>query len=232
MAKVLLVEDDQGLATIVIETLRQQRCAVEHSADGDDAAARLACSEYDLIILDWNLPNKTGVEICSEFRNNGGTTPVLMLTGRGLTSERVEGLDAGADDYLTKPFNVEELAARVRALLRRVGGRVHGNVLKFDDISLDRDTFSVSRADKNIQLVPKEFAILEFLMRHPNTVFSGEALFKRVWTWDEEASGEIIRTHIKNLRKKLDIPGKECPIQTIHGVGYKLQTPDRSKNQA
>lgn len=221
MAKILIVEDEPAMSEPIKLFLTHEHHLVEVVTDGLEAIERLKFYKYDVIILDWMLPNATGVEVCKQFRSGGGTTPILMLTARQQTQEKVFALDAGADDYLTKPYEVQEVSARVRALLRRPQS-VAGNILKARNVILEPSTFKVSRDGQEIQLLPKEFALLEFFMRHPNQVFSAEALLDRVWSSDSEASPETIRTYIKRLRQKIDVAGQTSLINTVHGVGYKL----------
>jgi DNA-binding response OmpR family regulator len=224
MAKILVVEDNKDIADLVSQALGFENHAVEAVVDGQEGLERLQVYDYDMAILDWDLPGKSGVSVCKEYRTGGGAIPILMLTGKGKVSEKEEGLDAGADDYLTKPFNMRELTARVRSLLRRSGGRATANVLSVGDVSLDPQKYQVTRAGAAIKLVPKEFALLEFLMRNPNRVYSAEALFSHVWKADDEASPDIVRTHIKNLRKKLGGGAADSIIETVHGVGYRVSS--------
>lgn len=222
MAKILIVEDDMDISTIVSRWLKHENHLVEISKDGEDAFVKLKLNQYDLIILDWMLPKITGVELCQKFRANGGTTPILLLTAKSTIENKETGLDSGADDYLTKPFDLKELSARVRALLRR-SGSLTSKILKVGDLTLDAEMHQVLLLDSPVVLNPKEFALLEFLMRHPNQIFSGEALLSRVWQSDAMASTDTVRAHIKNLRKKIDQPGKTSPISTVHGLGYKME---------
>lgn len=222
MAKILVVEDDADVNRTICNALTYEHHTVESVLDGTDALDRLKAYNYDVVVVDWQLPGLSGLEVCREYRSKGGKALMIMLTGKSKLTEKEEGLDAGYDDYLTKPFDVRELSARIRALLRRVSSRISGNVLESGNVKLEPNTYRVTRAGKEIKLVPKEFAILEFLMRHPNIVFSCEALMSRIWTADEESSPEIIRTHIKNLRKKLEVAGQPELIGTVHGVGYRL----------
>lgn len=222
MASILVVEDDPDFREALYNWLTSEHYNVEVEKDGGQALSKLRVREYDVIVLDWGLPTVAGAEICREFRNRGGTTPILMLTGRNSVSDKTTGLDYGADDYLTKPCNLNELSARIRALLRRSSGQV-SNVLRVGDLLLNATTYSVSRHGEELSLQPREFALLEFLMRHPNTVFSPEALLDRVWASEADASPHAIRTCMMRLRKKLDVEGEESLIQTVHGVGYKLQ---------
>lgn len=224
MAKILVVEDNKDIADLVSQALSFENHAVEAVGDGAEGLQRLQVYDYDMAILDWDLPGKDGVSICKEYRAGGGGIPVLMLTGKGKVSEKEEGLDSGADDYLTKPFNMRELAARVRSLLRRSGSRATDNVLSVGEISLDPQKYQVTKGGEEIKLVPKEFALLEFLMRNPNRVYSADALFSHCWKADDEASPDIVRTHIKNLRKKIGGGAAGSIIETVHGVGYRISS--------
>jgi DNA-binding response OmpR family regulator len=223
MAKILVIEDDVDLAGMVVDWLNFEHYTVELVYTGTDGMDRLAVSAYDAVILDWDLPGVSGVEICRRFRSEGGTTPMIMLTGKDAIAEKEEGLDSGVDDYLTKPFNMKELSARLRAVLRRPAGLME-NTLKARDIELEPIKYWVKKGGVEIQLLPKEFSLLEFFLRHPNQVFSADALIQRVWISDSEATGDAIRTCLKRLRKKLNDTDEQDPIiQTIHGVGYKLR---------
>ena len=222
MAKILLVEDEKDLSDPVRLFLESQDHLVDVINDGHDAIEKLKYYTYDVIILDWVLPGMLGVEVCRLFRQNGGTTPILMLTAKSNTQEKIKALDAGADDYLTKPFDLDEVSARIRALLRRPIA-LSANVLKARNLVVEPNTYRVIRDNEEVQLLPKEFALLAFFMRHPNQVFSPEALLDRVWASDSDASPETIRTYIKRLRQKIDVEGQPSIINTIHGVGYKLE---------
>lgn len=222
MAKILVVEDDPQILKVIDDCLKIDHHTVETEEDGSIALEKLKLFEYDVLIFDWNLPGVTGVELCREYRNRGGRGSILMLTANTTISNKEEGLGSGADDYLTKPFDVRELSARVKALARRSSVALTATNLKVGGVELDRDRFCVTLYDQPIKLVPKEFALLEFLMRHRNIVFSAEALLSRVWKAEEDASPEIIRTHIKNLRRKLEHDGKPSIIETVYGVGYKV----------
>jgi DNA-binding response OmpR family regulator len=222
MAKLLLIEDDKHLAGMILEWLRGQHHVVEVTHDGRDGFERLVCSEYDLAIIDWNLPGMEGPEICQEYRKNKGSAPIIMLTGRATIGEKVAGFDAGADDYLTKPFNMDELSVRIKALLRR-GRQVGENVLTAHGLVLDPTKFSLTKNGLEVQLLPKEFALLEFFMRNPGTIFSNDALFRHVWRSDSEASETAIRTCVKRLRTKIDEADQPSVIETIPRVGYRLR---------
>ncbi len=171
------------------------------------------------------MPFVSGVELIHQFRSSGGKTPILMLTGRNSVPEKTEGLDAGADDYLTKPFDLNELSARLRALLRRPP-EVNANVLKSSDLVLNPSTREVTLGDSPINLLPLEYSLLEFFMRHPNHVFSHNALVERVWKSESNATAEAVRTCVMALRKKITIAGKQSMIRTVHGTGYKFASED------
>ncbi|MBX9947767.1 MAG: response regulator transcription factor [Candidatus Obscuribacterales bacterium] len=222
MAKILLVEDDLEVCEVVSDWLTDEHYTIDVVNSGSEAIERLRFDKYDVLIFDWQLPDLTGIEICKRFRSKGGNTPVLMLTGKAEITDKETGLDAGADDYLTKPFHPRELSARVRALLRR-SGELKPNVLTCGDIELDPQAFKVTKGGKEITLLPKEFALLEFFLRHPNQVFSPEALLDRVWSAESEASPDTIRVHITKLRGKIETEGQPSPIKTIHRQGYKWE---------
>ena len=222
MAKVLVVEDDIALAKMISDWLSLEHHKTELIHDGTEAAHMLKVYDYDLIVLDWELPGLMGVDILKEFRGRGGLTPVLMLTGRSSIDDKEKGFDYGADDYLTKPFHAKELTARLRAILRRPEAFL-GDILRVGDITLERANFCVKRGDEEIRLLPKEFALLEFLMRNQGRVFAPEALLNRVWVAESEATVDALTTCIKRLRKKIDVEGRSSIIRTVHGVGYKLE---------
>lgn len=222
MAKILLVDDDKDLCEFVVDALEFDGHAVEVSHDGDDALTRLALSAYDTIVLDWDLPNVRGIEICKKLRSDNVKVPIIMLTGRTGTADKLDGLDSGADDYLTKPFDVRELCSRVRALLRRSSDSV-GDVLRVGDIELDPVNYSVKVRGEDVRLLPKEFQLLQFLMRHPGRVFSHDALLAQVWNLESDATDEAIRSCMKRLRKKLEDVAAEPLIETVHRVGYRLR---------
>lgn len=224
MSKILLVEDDKEVCDVVSDWLIDEHYTVDVVNSGSEAIERLRFDKYDVLIFDWQLPDLSGIEVCKRFRSKGGITPVLMLTGKGEIEDKEVGLDAGADDYLTKPFHPRELSARVRALLRR-SGELKMNVLTCGDIVLDPQGFKVTKDGKDVSLLPKEFALLEFFLRHPNQVFSPEALLDRVWSAESEASPDTIRVHITKLRGKIDTDGQPSIIKTLHRQGYKLEPP-------
>lgn len=221
MAKILLVEDDKDLVGMVRSMLQSEHHTVEALSNGSDATQHLRIYPYDIIVLDWELPGASGIEILKQFRSSGGKTPIIMLTGRDKIDDKELGLEIGADDYLTKPFAMRELSARIKALLRR-SPQIAENILVAGDIELDPSKYRVTKSGNPVQLLPKEFAVLEFLLRHPNQVFTADALLERVWKSDSEATAEALRTTMKRLRKKIENADGLQPIRTVHGVGYVL----------
>jgi DNA-binding response OmpR family regulator len=224
MPKILYVEDDSDTAQAVIDLLTAKRFVIEHEIDGNAAWERLCLYQYDLLILDWILPGMTGIEILRRFRQRGGLTPALMLTGNSAIADKESGFSVGTDDYLTKPFDIRELALRVDALLSRPRERLEP-VLRVGSISLDSNSFTVTRADEEIKLMPKEFALLQFFLRHPNVVFSADTILERVWHSDADVTTDTVVTTLKRLRKRIDVEGQTSVIQTVFGVGYKLVPP-------
>ena len=225
MAKVLIVEDDKQLSALLADWLTGEKYATEVVYKGTDGLERLKFYKYDVVILDWELPGMSGPEICKQYRNDGGTTPILMLTGNKEIEQKAEGLDSGADDYLTKPFDMKELSARLRALLRR-SNQVSKTLLTAGSLKLDPVSRKVLLCDKEVDLQPKEYSLLEFLLRHPNQPFNAEAIMDRVWTASSDAAPDTVRLHVMRLRNKIDEPGKESIIRTLHRVGYMLVPPE------
>lgn len=221
MAKILIVEDEVALVDLMRDSLTAQGYLLDHVDDGNAAISQLKFNQYDLIILDWQLPGADGLTILKSYRDNGGQAPVLMLTGKSKIEDKESGLESGADDYLTKPFHVRELVARIKALLRRRVVAPAGN-LTAGGVELDTVARRVFRDGKEILLLPKEFALLEFLMKHPSEVFSPDALIQRVWATDSEATPAAIRIYVTRLRKKIDKDDSSSIITTVHGVGYRL----------
>jgi len=218
-----MVEDDLGLTRMVRDWLATEKHQLESVTDGPEGLERLRFYQFDLVILDVQLPGMDGFEILRQYRSTGASTPVLMLTGKDAVGDVESGLIGGADDYLTKPFHMRELSARIRALLRR-SGRFLGNTLKVRNIELDATKYEVTKDGVKVTLLPKEFALLEFMMRHPNEVFSPEALLNRVWPSSSDATVDALTTCIKRLRRKLDADSEVSIIKTVHGRGYKLET--------
>jgi len=229
MAKLLLVDDDVRLSAVIEDVLTAEGYEVEFHSRGEDGWDKMVTVVYDLIILDWNLPDATGPDLCKRFRAEGKYTPVLLLTGRDKIADKIEGLDAGADDFLTKPFNLQELSARVRALLRRFQSYPVDNKtapISAGDIVLDRKSRSVIRNGSRVLLLPKEFALLEFFMLNPEQVFSPNEILDKVWSQEDDSSPDTVRVHITKLRSKLGGSLEDSPIKTLHRVGYMFsQTP-------
>ena len=225
MSKILIVEDEVYLSSAISDWLKRDNHVVETIENGRDALDHLRVYKYDLIILDWMLPGLEGVEVCRQFRADSGKTPILMLTARDTIDDKAGGLDAGADDYLTKPFHLKELSARVRALVRRPQ-EISSNVLKFGNLLLDPAAGRLTKDGHEVHLLPREFNLLEFFMRHPNQLFSADAILDRVWTSDTLASTDSVRTHIKTLRRKIDTDGQPTRITNLQGKGYRFEGGD------
>ncbi len=220
MPKILLAEDDLITGASMRDCLSANH-TVEWVIDGTEAFDRLKFYKYDIAIIDWDLPGLNGVEVCRQIRQMGSSIPVLMLTGKSSLDEKETGLDSGADDYLTKPCHMREVEARIRALTRRSNTSVK-TTIEVSGFRLDLKLRSVFFGELEITLLPKEFALLEFLMRNPNEVFSCEAILERVWSSESQSSPNTIRTFMYTLRKKLQSQTDCCPIETVHGAGYKF----------
>lgn len=224
MAKILVVEDDKTISENVVDFLTSERHVVELVEDGQSALDMLAAYKFELIILDVQLPKLSGYEVCKRFREQrDGDTPILMLTGQSAVADKTEGLDSGADDYLTKPFDLRELSARIRALLRRPPV-VRNNVLSAGDITFDTQTMTCKRGTETIKLLPKEYALLEFLLRHKNQVFSVEALLDQIWHSESESTPDAVRQVISRLRNRIDVDGQPSLITTVVGLGYTIES--------
>ncbi len=225
MAKILVVEDDDDLLETLSQLLKAENHVVETVSEGDEGLQRLQVYDYDLAIVDWGLPGLEGIEVCRQYRAGGGKALILMLTGKSSVTERGEGLDSGADDFLSKPFNLRELAARVRALLRRAGSvPSQGQVLKTANVEMSTGSHRVTKGGTEITMSRKEYALLECFLRDPNRVYSVDILLRDIWSDTPYASAATVRTHVKTLRKKIDTDGNETLIETVHGVGYKLRS--------
>lgn len=222
MAKILFVEDDCELAAGVCAHLKTEKHVVEHFENGEAAIACLASYKFDVIILDFMLPDVSGDVLCQRFRSEKIDIPILMLTGKTAIEDREKGLDSGADDYLTKPFDVRELSARIRALLRRPSS-LKESLLATKDLVLDPASAKVTRAAKEIRLQAKEFAVLEFFLRHKGHVYSADDILNNVWSADSESSPEAVRQTIKRLRDKIDRPDEKSLITTIVNIGYTIE---------
>lgn len=224
MSKILLVEDDTEMCGWLEDWFKQENFVFESANCGEDALQLMEQFEFDVIILDWGLPDISGIEVCRRYRSKGGDAPVLFLTGKGDIDDKEQGLDSGADDYLTKPFDVRELAARVRSLLRRPK-QILPVELTVNGVALDLKTRVVREGTTNLRLMPKECALLEFLMRHPDTIYSSKALLDAVWRSDSDSSEDTVRTCMRTLRLKLQKLGRDDLIKTILGSGYIIELP-------
>lgn len=225
--RILIVEDEHKIAGAIKRGLEQESYAVDVAYDGDEGLSSALTDEYDIIVLDRMLPGLLdGADICKEVRAQGIRTPILMLTAKDKIEDRVAGLNAGADDYLVKPFAFEELLARVRALLRRPQDTL-GNVLKLDDLTLDTQSFEVKRAGQTIQLSQREYALLEYLMRNQNRILSKTNIIGHVWDYDADILPNTLEVYIGYLRSKIERPFKGPRlIHTVRGFGYKLGIED------
>lgn len=222
--RILVVEDEHKIANAIKKGLEQERYAVDVAYTGTEGLDFAESEEYDLLILDLMLPEIDGLTITKTLRSNKVHTPILILTAKGETSEKVEGLDSGADDYLTKPFSFEELLARVRALSRRPQKTLH-TTLTVNDLELDTTTFEVKRNGNLIQLSSKEFSLLEYLMRHAGRVVSKDSIINHVWDYDSDILPNTVEVYIKYLRNKIDkpFPDQKPLIHTVRGFGYKIE---------
>ncbi|HXJ37559.1 MAG TPA: response regulator transcription factor [Candidatus Eisenbacteria bacterium] len=221
--RILVVEDEPKVASFVRRGLEAEHYAVDVAADGEAGLAQALATAYDLVVLDVNLPKRDGFGVVRELRARGQTVPVLLLTARGGVSDKVTGLDVGADDYLTKPFAVEELLARVRALLRR-GAPSATPALSLADLTLDPVTREVTRAGKRIELTAREHALLEFFLRNRGRVLSRALIAQRVWGVEFDTFTNVIDVYVNYLRRKIDADFEPKLLHTVRGVGYVLKT--------
>ena len=229
MAKILLVEDDVPLANVIATWLETQNYVVDQVHNGEDAMQVLTNYQYDLLIFDWELGGVAGISVCKWFRNRGGSTPILFLTGRSDITSKVEGLETGADDYLCKPFEYRELSARIKTLLRRPTSMV-SSVLKVGNMALNVVTRKVSMGENEIVLTPREFGLLEYLMRHPDVPYSSRTLLDSVYPLDSALSEDTVRSCMRSLRKKLTFGDEPCPVKTTRKQGYFVESnPGESK---
>jgi two-component system response regulator MprA len=224
MTSILVVDDEPGVRDSLERALGLERYAVDTADDGAAALERVANRAYDAIVLDVSMPPPDGLEVCRRLRAGGDRTPVLMLTARDAVDDRVAGLDAGADDYLVKPFAVKELSARLRALLRR-SDPGDEPVLRFADLALDTRTREATRGDRAIELTRTEFALLELLLHHPRQVLSRSQIYEAVWGYDFGAASNSLGVYVGYLRRKTEEGGEPRLIHTARGVGYALREP-------
>ncbi|MGC1307743.1 MAG: response regulator [Phormidesmis sp.] len=221
--KFLLVEDDEALASVIEKLLAEHHYVMDLATDGIAGRDMAETFTYDLILMDWMVPKLDGVQLCQHLRNQGNYTPIILMTARDDSTDRVAGLDAGADDYLVKPFEFEELLARIRALLRRAEG-IASPVLQWGDLCLDPRNSKVTCRDLPVPVTPKEYALLELFLRNPSRIFSLDNLLDRVWSFEDLPSVGSVRTHIKGLRQKLKKAGLPDIIATVYGLGYRLKS--------
>ena len=221
--RILLVEDDIPLAEALAEALNDQRYVVDVVNDGELAKTQLQVLEYDLLMLDVMLPKLSGVNLCKQLRSQGYTTPILMVTARDTSDDKVIGLDAGADDYLVKPIDLPELSARIRALLRR-GTVSASTTLEWKGVNLNPSTHEASYSDRPLHLTPKEYSILELFLRNEQRVLSRNFIIEHIWSLDDPPQEDSIKAHIKSLRQKLKAVGASPElIETVYGIGYRLK---------
>ena len=219
---ILIVEDETALAEAVEHILRKAGHSADRVADGQSALVYIRVGTYDLILLDIMLPKLDGLSVLRQMRSEGVQTPVLMLTARTTVPDKVAGLNAGADDYLTKPFDPEELLARVGAMTRRKGAMVL-NEISFQDLTLDLNTVTLRRGERDVQLSPKEFALARLMLSEPNMTYSKDLLISRAWGLDSEATDNNVEAYISFLRKKLRYLGSEVTIKNLQKIGYRLE---------
>ncbi len=223
MIKILVIEDDPAILRLLQRGLSMEGYQVETATNGESGLKLFQEKQPDLIVLDLMLPGMDGLEVCQRIRQKS-KLPILILTAKDAVQDRVEGLDAGADDYLVKPFNLEELLARIRALLRRTE-QERQPVLRFADVTIDTTTREVRRGDRKLELTKKEYQLLELFMRHPRQVLTREMIFDRIWGYDFGGESNVLEVYIRYLRQKLEQNGEPRLIHTVRGVGYVMREP-------
>ncbi len=225
--RILLVEDDFNLAETLAEAITDQRYVVDVASDGESALDHIKALDYDLLLLDVMLPDFNGIDLCQKLRSQGYQMPILMITALDTVSDKIMGLDAGADDYIIKPVDLGELFARIRALLRR--GSSTPPILEWGKLQFDPSTYEVSYSDQTIHLTPKEYSLLELLLRNGRKVLSRHAIIDSVWSLEDPPEEDTVKFHIRSLRKKLKAAGAADDfIETVHGIGYRLIKLDSS----
>jgi len=224
--RVLLIEDDENITELVRYNLERAEYLVDTSADGEEGLAKANEETPDIVLLDWMLPNLSGLEICRRLRRNSDTAnvPIIMLTARAEEPDRIRGLETGADDYITKPFSPKELMARMQAVLRRVRPALAGQMMTFEDITLDNVSHRVTRGDHLVHLGPTEYRLLRHFMENPGRVFSREQLLDSVWGHDVYVEPRTVDVHIRRLRKAINIEGTDDFIRTVRSAGYALDS--------
>lgn len=223
--KILLIEDDHKIASAIRRGLAQENFTVDNAYNGVEGYEMASTGDYAVVVLDLMLPKLSGQEVCKRLREDEIHTPILMLTAKSQLEDKIEGLNIGADDYLTKPFAFEELLARIKALIRRPANNVN-NKLVYEDLSIDTDTFQVVRGKKEIQLSKKEYTVLEFLLRNKEAIVTKDQLINRLWDYDSDVLPNTIEQYISYLRNKIDKPfkTKKPLIKTVRGFGYKISS--------
>ena len=219
--KILIIEDEKKIVSFVKNGLKSEGFTVDSANDGEEGMFMAGESQYDLIVLDVMLPGMDGITICKKLRSMGKTTPIIMLTAKDAVEDRVKGLDAGADDYLTKPFSFAELLARIRALTRR-HQTAKSKTLKIGDLAIDIEAHTVMRGKRTIELSPTEFKLLSYLAQNQNKALSKSLILENIWGYDFSPESNIVDVYIKYLRDKIDKGAKKSLIQTVYGVGYKI----------
>lgn len=221
--RILLIEDDDRIAEPLVEHLTHQYYVVDLAQDGITGLEQAQLAPYDLILLDLMLPRLDGITLCKRLRAKGCKALILMLTAKDTTTDKVIGLDAGADDYLVKPFKIQELAARIRALSRR-SSDIRPPVVTYKNLQLDPSTHQVTYAGKLLSLTPKEYMLLEVFLRNPTRVFTRRELLEKIWECEDVSGEETIKTHLRNLRRKIKAAGSESDlIENVYGIGYRLE---------
>ena len=229
--KILVVEDDRKVAGFIEQGLKEEGYAVDVARDGDEATMLAHVNDYDMILLDVVLPRKNGFQIAMELRREGRNTPIMMLTSRDAAEDVVRGLDAGADDYLSKPFRFDELLARIRALHRR-GGAERLEVLRYGPLTLDRLRHTVSVNEKRLDLTPREFQLLEYFLLHPEEAVRRTTLLEKVWDMHFDPESNVVDVHVGNLRRKLSEGAGEQLLSTVRGVGFSLRRDGQTEASA
>ncbi len=225
--RILLIEDNRRLSESLSKTLVEDGYVVDQAYDGAEGEDLALLTPYDVIILDVMLPIRDGIEVCRSLRDQKVNTPILMLTARDALEDRVLGLDSGADDYLVKPFEIQELRARLRALLRRDSGSKAGNLV-IHDLRLDPATHYAWRAENALDLTAKEYALLEYMMRNPNRLITREMVVTHLWDYDQQIASNVVDVYIRRLRRKVDDPYEVKLIETVRGAGYRLHDPEQN----
>jgi len=222
--RILLVEDDPRQASFIIQGLRQEGMNLDHAIDGEDGLNFVLTASYDIFVIDLMLPKKNGIALIHDIRSKGISTPILVLSARNSVDDRVQGLRAGGDDYLVKPFAFSELVARLEALHRRATGLAEPDQLSIADLSMDLQRHKVSRADAPLDLQPKEYVLLEYLMRNAGRVVSKTMIMEHVWDYNFDPQTNVVEARISRLREKVDRPFETPLIHTVRGIGYVLES--------